>query len=421
MWRNGAPPGREPSRNRRSRVARVSLEGLVKHFGTELIIDSVDLEIDEGEFLTLLGPSGCGKTTTLRIVAGFVAPSSGRVLFDGKDMTRVPTQSRKLGMVFQDYALFPHLTVAQNIGFALRTGGASKTAIDLRVKELLTLIRLPSLAHRYPAELSGGQQQRVAIARALARTPAVLLMDEPLGALDLKLREAMQDELYSIQRQLRITTIYVTHDQEEALSLSHRIALMRRGRIEQVGTPREIYSKPRTPYCAFFVGKVNFLIGNVLERSGNIYRVMVGDRTLTCPLDPEQALFRPDAKVLLAIRPERLHLDDARQPVGRNALRGRILREKFVGKALQYEITVGSSVIVVDASVSQGQAIGANVQVVWDAAETYMYPFEEDHEIDIHEPGETGSPRADVQNPPPELGKQHVDGLTNGSDMRHER
>ena len=376
-------------------MARVTLEGLAKSFGAENVIDNIDLEIKEGEFLTLLGPSGCGKTTTLRIVAGFLSPNSGRVLFNGKDVTRVPTQSRKLGMVFQDYALFPHLTVADNVGFALRTHGTPRAQSEHRVKELLSLIRLPALAHRYPAELSGGQQQRVAIARALAHTPAVLLMDEPLGALDLKLREAMQDELHSLQRQLGITTIYVTHDQEEALSLSHRIAVMRGGSIEQLGTPREIYSKPRTPFCAFFLGKVNFLPGNVAERAGDRYRVIVGGNTLSCPIDAPHGPFERDARVVLGIRPEHLSLDDAPQPPGRNVLRGRIKREKFIGKIVQFDVEVGPATVVVDGSPGQAKGVDANVQLVWDAANTHIYPLNEDAEIGIGRPADSPAARED--------------------------
>ena len=378
-------------------MARVTLERLVRHFGTEKVIDHVDLKIDEGEFLTLLGPSGCGKTTTLRIVAGFLSPDSGRVLFNDKDVTRVPTQNRKLGMVFQDYALFPHLTVADNVGFALRTRGTPTAEIERRVKELLALIRLPALAHRYPAELSGGQQQRVAIARALAHTPAVLLMDEPLGALDLKLREAMQDELHAIQRQLGITTIYVTHDQEEALSLSHRIALMRGGRIEQLGTPREIYSKPSTPFCAFFLGKVNFLQGNVAERSGDSYRVVVAGDSLSCPADPQQRQFDRDARVVLGIRPEHLRLDDTRHADGRNVLRGRIKREKFIGKIVQFDVEVGSATVVVDGSSAQAKGVGTNVQLVWDADKTRIYSFDEDAEIGIGRPADASPEQRSIE------------------------
>jgi ABC-type Fe3+/spermidine/putrescine transport system ATPase subunit len=305
-------------------------------------------------------------------------------------------------MVFQDYALFPHLTVADNVGFALRTRGTPTAEVERRVKELLALIRLPALAHRYPVELSGGQQQRVAIARALAHTPAVLLMDEPLGALDLKLREAMQDELHAIQRQLGITTIYVTHDQEEALSLSHRVALMRGGRIEQLGTPREIYSKPSTPFCAFFLGKVNFLQGSVAERSGDSYRVAVAGDSLSCPVDPQQRPFDRDARVVLGIRPEHLRLEDPRPPDGRNVLRGRIKREKFIGKIVQFDVEVGSATVVVDGSSAQAKGVGANVQLVWDADKTRIYSFNEDAEIGIGRPADARPEQRSIELAPAE-------------------
>ncbi len=367
-------------------MARVNLEGLGKHFGAEKIIDHVDLDIAEGEFLTLLGPSGCGKTTTLRIVAGFLSPDRGRVLFDGKDITNVPTQSRKLGMVFQDYALFPHLTVAENVGFALRSRGMPRADQERRVKELLALIRLPAVADRYPTALSGGQQQRVAIARALAHTPAVLLMDEPLGALDLKLREAMQNELHSIQRQLGITTIYVTHDQEEALSLSHRIALMRGGKIEQLDTPKEIYSRPKTPFAAFFLGKVNFLQGNVVTRVDGNYLVSVAGKTLKCPANGQHDNLEQNAHVVLGIRPECLRLQDGSEtpPGDWNILDGKIAREKFVGKVVQFDVEVGSgTTVVVDGTLAQAKGVGANVKLVWDSQMTHLYPFNEDPEIGI--------------------------------------
>ncbi len=375
-------------------MARVSLKGLGHSFGAEKIIDHVDLEIEDGEFLTLLGPSGCGKTTTLRIVAGFLLADAGHVHFDGKDMTRVPTQHRKLGMVFQDYALFPHLSVARNVGFALQGIGMSKTEIDTRVRELLELIRLPAVADRLPVELSGGQQQRVAIARALAHTPSVLLMDEPLGALDLKLREAMQNELHSIQRQMGITTIYVTHDQEEALSLSHRIALMRHGRIEQLDTPKTIYSKPKTPFSAFFLGKVNFLQGKVVQRSGNHYEVMVAGDIQRCPVPDLGLEFPAHSDVVLGIRPESMRITNEAPTPEMNSLRGRIVREKFIGKVVQFDIEVGDgSSIVVDGSLAQAKEIGANVHVTWDAQSTHIYPFQEDTELGIFKlAGSVGKP-----------------------------
>ncbi|MBM3525134.1 MAG: ABC transporter ATP-binding protein, partial [Alphaproteobacteria bacterium] len=236
-------------------MADVVLENVSKSFGSVRAVDGFSLVVKEGELLTLLGPSGCGKTTTLRMVAGFFLPSAGRILIGGQDVTTLPPRKRNLGMVFQDYALFPHLTVADNIAFGLRERGAAKEQIRKRVGELLDLIRLPGVEGRYPRELSGGQQQRVALARALAYSPSVLLMDEPFGALDLKLREAMQVELHRILRELKITTIFVTHDQGEAMSLSDRIVVMLDGRAQQIGAPEELYARPATAFVAHFVGR----------------------------------------------------------------------------------------------------------------------------------------------------------------------
>ncbi len=369
-------------------MAHVSLTGLQKSYGDERIIDHVDLEIDEGEFLTLLGPSGCGKTTTLRIVAGLLSPDSGRVSFDGVDVTNLPTQRRKLGMVFQDYALFPHMTIAENVGFPLRTERAPKREIAKRVKELLSLIRLPAIADRYPSELSGGQQQRIAIARALIRTPSVLLMDEPLGALDLKLREAMQNELHSIQRKLGITTIYVTHDQEEALSLSHRIALMRHGKIEQLDTPRRIYASPKTPFAAFFLGKVNFLQGTVVERSEHDHQISVGGSVVTCPVRRGVSEFRRGAHVVLGIRPEHLHISNSLPNPANNYLSGKVCREKFTGKIVQFDVEIADgTTMVVDGLPEQAHGIGAHVNLVWEHHATHMYPYAEDKELGITSSG----------------------------------
>jgi ABC-type Fe3+/spermidine/putrescine transport system ATPase subunit len=235
------------------------LEGVAKQFGETAVVSAVNLDVRAGEFLTLLGPSGCGKTTTLRMIAGFVTPTHGRILMDGADISRLPPNRREVGMVFQNYALFPHLSVSDNIGFAMKQRGATESARRTRVAELLDLVQLPGYEKRLPAELSGGQRQRVAIARAVAHPPRVLLMDEPLGALDLKMREAMQRELRAIQRRLGITTIYVTHDQTEAMVMSDRIVVMNQGRIEQIGSPEDIYLRPATKFVAQFVGRINLL------------------------------------------------------------------------------------------------------------------------------------------------------------------
>lgn len=363
-------------------MARVTIENLCKRFGADNVIDQVSLDVKEGEFITLLGPSGCGKTTTLRIVAGFLSPDSGRVLFNGDNITGTPTQKRQLGMVFQDYALFPHLSVAENIGFALKATGTPKAEIGKRVRELLDLIRLPAVADRYPAQLSGGQQQRVAIARALARTPAVLLMDEPLGALDLKLREAMQAELHAIQRQLGITTIYVTHDQEEALSLSDRIALMRRGKIEQLDGPRDIYGNPATPFSAFFLGKINFLPGEISEKDGKHYYVDTTRGRVRAPVNA-QSNFGVGDSVLLAVRPEHLRLSQS-DLRGVNHLPGIVKREKFTGKVLQFEVAIDDDTsTIVDGTTDQQLDPGRATNVVWDIDATNIYKHEIDAEIGV--------------------------------------
>jgi ABC-type Fe3+/spermidine/putrescine transport system ATPase subunit len=288
-------------------VAKLTFEAVEKRFGDVLAVARLDLEVAEGSFLTLLGPSGCGKTTTLRMVAGFIQPDRGRLLIDDEDVTRVPPQKRGIGMVFQDYALFPHLTVAANIGFGLVERGMPAAAVTRRVGELLELVRLPDIAGRFPSELSGGQQQRVALARAVAHTPRLLLMDEPLGALDLKLREAMQFELRRIQQELRITTVYVTHDQHEAMAMSDRIAVMNRGRIEQLDPPGAIYDAPKTKFVAGFVGKINFI-------AGRIARTTAGPRLVT-PIGAfriPQSFDAPEgAAATLAIRPEHVVPVDA--------------------------------------------------------------------------------------------------------------
>ena len=251
-------------------MPKVRLEGVERRYGATIALESLDLDIRDGEFLTLLGPSGCGKTTTLRIIAGFVDPTAGRVLVDGRDVIHLPPSRRDVGMVFQNYALFPHLTVAENIAFGMKQRGARMDARRRRVAELLDLVRMPGYGERYPAELSGGQRQRVAIARAVAHPPKMLLMDEPLGALDLKLRELMQQELRSIQRTLKITTLYVTHDQTEAMTMSDRIVVMQAGRVEQVGEPEQIYMRPASRFVASFVGKINFISVETAGASGMI-------------------------------------------------------------------------------------------------------------------------------------------------------
>jgi putative spermidine/putrescine transport system ATP-binding protein len=249
-------------------VGFLDIEGVQKKFAQTTAVERFDLRVERGEFVSFLGPSGCGKTTTLRMIAGFESPSAGVIRLAGVDITHRPPNQRNVGMVFQSYALFPNMTVADNIGFGLRVAKRPTEEIRQRVGEMLELIKLPGLGGRYPYQLSGGQQQRVALARALAIRPQVLLLDEPLSALDAKIRVALRNEIRSIQRGLGITTVYVTHDQEEALSLSDRIVVMSEGRVEQIGRPPEIYNFPRTAFVASFIGTLNVLKGRVTDPAG---------------------------------------------------------------------------------------------------------------------------------------------------------
>jgi spermidine/putrescine ABC transporter ATP-binding subunit len=282
--------------------AVVELQGCTRDYGSVRAVDAMDLAIFEGEFLSLLGPSGCGKTTTLNLVAGFVEPTAGRILIDGGDVTGVPAHLRGLGVVFQSYALFPHLSVFENVAFGLRERRAPAAEIARRVGEALELVRLDRLGRQRPAELSGGMQQRVALARALVYRPRVLLLDEPLAALDKKLREEMRDELRAIQRSVGITTVFVTHDQAEALGLSDRIAVMSRGRIEQLGAPREIYERPASRFVADFIGASTVLRCRVIADN-----LVVLAHGVTIKVTVGGAL-RVGEDVELAIRPERVRL-----------------------------------------------------------------------------------------------------------------
>ena len=313
-------------------MAGVTISGVTKRFGDFTALHALDLEIREGEFLTLLGPSGCGKTTTLRLVAGFIQPTSGTIFLGDDDVTGVAPQHRRIGMVFQDYALFPHMTVRENIAFGLEERRYEKQRIPERVDELLELIRLPDMGERYPAEVSGGQRQRIAVARAVAYPPRVLLMDEPLGALDLKLREAMQIEIRRIQQELSITTVYVTHDQTEAMNMSDRIVVMNEGVIEQLGTAESIYRRPSSRFVADFVGQINLLPGTVVGEEGDRMVVEVaGARIRAAKHDG----LRRDAEVSIGIRPELFKAVDAAAPQGMNALDGRIAGRTFAGNLLR--------------------------------------------------------------------------------------
>ncbi len=282
---------------------KVAVRGLVKRFGAMLATDHIDLDIRDGEFLTLLGASGCGKTTLMRLIAGFEQPDAGHIRIDDRDVTALPPRARRLGMVFQQYSLFPHMTVEENVAYGLRAQGWPADKIAPRVAEMLALVQLPQLRDRRPAQLSGGQQQRVALARALATRPSVLMLDEPLGALDLKLRRQLQTELKRIHRETGTTFLFVTHDQEEALHLSDRIAVMRGGRIEQLDSPQAIYLRPVNDFVADFIGDISFLDGD-FDPAADALRLP--DGTLV-PV----ALSRAAGPVRLAVRPEQVQLSSA--------------------------------------------------------------------------------------------------------------
>src|SRR5215212_7423589 len=303
----------------------LEISNLRKSFGTYTAVQHFDMAIDSGEFISFLGPSGCGKTTTLRMIAGFETPSEGTIRIGNQDVTNLRPNQRKIGMVFQSYALFPNMTVADNVAFGLKVAKKPADEVAQRVKEMLTLIGLPQLGNRYPFQLSGGQQQRVALARALAPKPQVLLLDEPLSALDAKIRVSLREEIRAVQRELGITTIYVTHDQEEALSMSDRIVVMNEGRVEQIGTPSEIYNRPRTRFVASFVGTLNILQARVLDAASG--RVAVDDQEVAVASGvPGRSA---GDTVSLALRPEAVILED--RAGDRNRLHGAIEEVSFLG------------------------------------------------------------------------------------------
>ncbi|MEW9834048.1 ABC transporter ATP-binding protein [Mesorhizobium marinum] len=320
----------------------LKIEHVRKTFGATTVVQDFNLDVAGGEFISFLGPSGCGKTTVLRMVAGFEEPSDGKIVVGGKDITRLKPNQRNIGMVFQAYALFPNLTVAQNIAFGLKVAGAPKADCDKRVAEMLELIKLPQFGDRYPYQLSGGQQQRVALARAIAPKPKLLLLDEPLSALDAKVRVALRDEIRAIQKELGITTVFVTHDQEEALSISDRIVVMYGGKAEQVGTPFEIYNRPATKFVANFVGTLNVLEGVVTDAAEGRVKVGAGEVMLKGKLNGSKA----GDTLSLALRPEAISLG---KRDGRDAtLDGSISDVSFLGSVIRVRVGIGGDAVSLD-------------------------------------------------------------------------
>ncbi|MEO3999465.1 ABC transporter ATP-binding protein [Mesorhizobium sp. CAU 1732] len=342
-------------------MSDLSLRNLVKRYGPVSVVKDVSLDIAEGEFVSLLGPSGCGKTTILRMVAGLIEPSDGAITVDGRNITRLPPNKRNVGLVFQSYALFPHMTVFENVAFGLRRKGESGAALDARVREALALVRLADYGERYPRQLSGGQQQRVAMARAIAPRPSVLLFDEPLSNLDAKLRDEMQIELKRLQRDLKITTLFVTHDQAEALSLSDRVCVMHEGIIQQFASPEEIYHRPATAFVASFIGKPNRLTGTVRDGAVALDGGLV--------LRPTTVTAGEGEKVEVFIRQEAVTLSGAEDAAG-SSVRGTIALRSFSGAQVQYVVRLDSaSEIVVEvpssgdaANLPQGDAVFVTIR-----------------------------------------------------------
>jgi putative spermidine/putrescine transport system ATP-binding protein len=317
-------------------MASLRIEKLTKRFGTSLAVDDLDLSVREGELVALLGPSGCGKTTTLRMVAGFLPPTSGRVLFDNEDVTSLPAYKRSTGMVFQSYALFPHMTAAQNVGFGLEMRNLGGAERDAKVEEALKLVRLSHLAGRLPRELSGGQQQRVALARALVINPKLFLLDEPLSNLDAKLRSEVRIEIRALQQRLGLTTLLVTHDREEALTMADRLVVMDGGRVRQIGTPRELYDEPQDAFVADFVGRCNILPGR--RESESRFRT-AGGLLLTV----DTAANESNNANAFALRPERISIS----PGANGETQGRVEAVTYLGAQTEYHVRIGNELFVV--------------------------------------------------------------------------
>ena len=346
----------------------LSLRHIVKSFGEGNVLDDISLNVQRGEFVTLLGASGCGKTTTLRVISGLETPDEGQVVLDGRDVTLLPPESRPVNTVFQSYALFPHMSVEKNVAYGLRVRGMDKKLIAERVDEMLELVQMQEYRRRMPAQLSGGQRQRIAIARALAPEPELLLLDEPLGALDLQLRRQMQLELKRLQKKLGVTFIYITHDQEEAVSMSDRIAIMRGGKFEQVGTPEEIYDAPQTRYVAQFIGRSTILEGTVERVDGGM---AVARNANGCfAVDAGRASLRAGEMLELCVRTERMRA--SRVPVPGFDLPGTVRETRYAGgSVLTYAVLADGTEVVASGEERMADAPqpGARVWLHWDAAQ----------------------------------------------------
>ncbi|BES80796.1 ABC transporter ATP-binding protein [Pyrodictium abyssi] len=355
----------------------IDVRGVVKRFGKTTALKGVDLSIEKGELFSILGPSGCGKTTLLRIIAGFETPDEGRVYFESEDVTDMPPDKRGTVMVFQNWALWPHMTVYENIAFGLKLRKLPREEIDRRVKWVLELLGLEGFENRFPGQLSGGQQQRVALARALAVQPRVLLLDEPLSNLDAKLRLKLRGELKKLQRQLGITMIYVTHDQEEAMSLSDRMAIMRDGRIEQVGRPEELYTNPQTLFTAVFLGRTSLILGRVEDLQGSTAIVRVGEARLRAV---NHGLGRGD-EAAVVIKAEGARLTAPRDPESYETMRGRVSVSMYLGSFIEIRLVLPGAnyeVLLDLPSDVTPPSVGSDVEVYVPLRNLHAYPVEEE-------------------------------------------
>ncbi|MEO7126766.1 MAG: ABC transporter ATP-binding protein [Nakamurella sp.] len=369
--------------------AGLHVRGLVKKFGAFTAVDGIDLDVPEGSFFALLGPSGCGKTTTLRMVAGLEDPTAGAIYIDGNDVSRRRAYQRPVNTVFQNYALFPHLTIFENVAFGLRR--RKEADIRKRVMEMLELVELAHLAERKPAQLSGGQQQRVAVVRALVNKPKVLLLDEPLGALDLKLRRQMQLELKRIQMDVGITFIHVTHDQEEAMTMADTIAVMNQGHVEQLGEPAQLYENPVSVFVANFLGQSNLLRGSVSGSDSGWLTVTTQAGSLRIPTERSSAT---GVDCLVGVRPEKIRLheigaDDAVVPASHNSVIGRVVDASFIGVSTQYQVVIAGDQQLTVFSQNTGTSLlrpGTDVVLHWDAAHTFVLDGAEDLRSGLDDP-----------------------------------
>ena len=359
----------------------VRIADVDKSFDGERVVKKLNLDVERGEFLTMLGPSGCGKTTTLRMIAGFEVPTSGQIFLEGEDVDDKKPNERNVNTVFQNYALFPHMNVFDNIAFGLVEKKVKKDEIRRRVEEMIRLVQLDGMEKRMPSQMSGGQKQRVAIARALVNRPKVLLLDEPLGALDLKLRKQMQGELKALQRRLGITFIYVTHDQEEALTMSDRIAVMNRGRLEQVGTPEEVYNHPETKFVADFIGESNIIEGYVEDMTEDSIEVTMESGKAVIP----ETGYRMEEMVYLCIRPENLKIST--EPKEGFRFRGQVREHIFIGSTNKTMIEMPNGQMLKSVTPAEGELgpVGAPVNVYWNPGKAVVMRTKEEQIYNVIE------------------------------------